>query len=251
MPVVDYSTYANFVKSKVESGDISNFKSHPDYTYMLEHVSYELGTEYLKCLMDHTSISIQECMEFCTLNDSQGNPTMYSYTHKDVTFTCSPTSLRYLYHAHLILTHYESLGLPNINIVEIGGGYGGLFLAVQYLRLKYRVALESYTIIDLPEINALQKLYIENVPHSLQVDFVDATTYGKDIQKPNMCLISCYCFSEIDYTHQSRYIISLFPRIIHGFIAWNHIPTYNFGFKFREVPEIPLTAAKFNKYVYF
>lgn len=252
--VVDYSTFANFVRRTVASSDLSSFKSHPDFTYMLEHVTREYGQEYLNCIRRNTAIRTQQIVDFCALNDSVGGPQMETYDLGDgATLHCSPTSLRYLYHAHLILTHYETLNLPNINLVEIGGGYGGLCLAIQFLRLNYRVALESYTIVDLKDVGELQSAYLAHFPeHTMvPVQFVDASTYGRDIEKSNMCLASCYSFSEIGYTHQSLYILHLFPRIKHGFIAWNHIPTYNFGFSFREEPEIPQTASKFNRYVYF
>jgi hypothetical protein len=85
----------------------------------------------------------------------------------------------------------------------------------------------------------------------ISTEFVDATTFGKDINKNNMFLISNYAFSEISYEFQQEYIRHLFPKIAHGFMAWNFIKTYNFGFLFKEEEEIPNTGGIYNKYVYF
>jgi hypothetical protein len=65
-----------------------------------------------------------------------------------------------------------------------------------------------------------------------------------------MFIISNYCFSEISEEFQKKYIDILFPKVSHGFMAWNMIPTYNFGFKFSEEDEYPKTG-EFNKYLRF
>ena len=46
------------------------------------------------------------------------------------------------------------------------------------------------------------------------------------------------------------YIKTLFPKVQHGFMAWNMIPIYDFGFKYTIEDEYPKTG-DFNKYVYF
>jgi hypothetical protein len=49
---------------------------------------------------------------------------------------------------------------------------------------------------------------------------------------------------------QKQYIATLFPKVSHGFMAWNNIPLYNFGFETKSETEVPLTGPV-NKYVYF
>jgi hypothetical protein len=65
-----------------------------------------------------------------------------------------------------------------------------------------------------------------------------------------MFLVSNYCFSEISTEFQKKYIDTLFPKISHGFMAWNNSPTYYFGFEIKEEIEYPKTG-NFNRYVYF
>lgn len=244
--MIDYSPYANYVELICQSGNLSSFKSHPNYNYMLEHVSKKQGDEYMYFIKTTTNISEDEINEYCTINDSIGNP-----VRSDFGFViASPSSLRYIFHAHLILKHLSSLNLPSIDIVEVGGGYGGLCFAVNYFSQKYELKINSYTIVDLPSISKLQKLYLKEIGSTLNVDFVDATSFGKGITKDNMFIISNYCFSEISEEFQKKYIDILFPKVSHGFMAWNMIPTYNFGFKFSEEDEYPKTG-EFNKYLRF
>jgi len=137
-----------------------------------------------------------------------------------------------------------------LDIVEVGGGYGGLCLALHHFAEKYGVKIKSYTILDLAPPSRLQKLYLEKIQPSLKVDLVDASTFGEGISKTNLFLISNYCFSEIPDNLQKEYIAKLFPKVSHGFMAWNHIPLYNFGFDVKEEMEYPKTGA-YNKYLYF
>jgi hypothetical protein len=237
-----YDLYSDYVKSICLSGDIKNFKNHPHYTFMLEHVSEAQGHEYLHYIKTRTQISEDEIKEFCRQNDALGNPLQFDYG-----FMASPSSLRYIFQAHLILTHMQ--GFTNRDLVEVGGGYGGLCFALYHFSKKYGITINSYAIVDLPNISTLQRMYISTLSLT-DVEFIDATTFGADITRENLFLVSNYCFSEIVSDFQEKYIQTLFPKVQHGFMAWNNIPTYNFGFQIREEEEYPKTGY-FNKYVYF
>jgi hypothetical protein len=239
-----YQRYENFLVSCVENKRLENFKKNPSYTEILEHTSFDQGISYLR-LIGLSSITQDEIKEFSSKNDSFGNPAKHDFGF----VICSPSNLRYIYHAHLILSHFKTFDLP-INIVEIGGGYGGLYLAICFFAKKYDVVISSYTIIDLPVVTRFQQLYLSNFLLEIPVEFVDSTTYGESLSKPNLFLISNYCFSEISMEHQQKYIKNLFNKISHGFFAWNHIPLYDFGFKYMVEDEIPKTGT-LNKYVRF
>jgi len=144
------------------------------------------------------------------------------------------------------------LNISSVDIVELGGGYGGLCLAVHYFASKYNVRIKSYTIVDLTNPIKLQELYISKVNPSLKVSYVDANTYGENISQKDMFLISNYCFSEISSEHQKQYVEKLFPKVSHGFITWNFIPVYNFKQDLKVEAEYPQTSTSGNnKYVYF
>jgi len=245
-PGYDYSSYEDAVGEICKTGDISKFKSSNEYRVMLEHVTPEYGNKYLQCIRTISSITDKDIEMYCSINDEFGGTIKIRYGDLFV----SPSSLRYIFHSHLILTHLKSLNMSSINIVEVGGGYGGLCLALHYFANLYGLTIDSYTIIDLPNPSKLQMLYLSKVSPSLKVNFVDAGTYGEQIQNRDLYLISNYCFSEISSENQTQYIEKLFPKVSHGFITWNMIPVYNFKPDMKVEVEYPLTG-KDNKYVYF
>ena len=140
--------------------------------------------------------------------------------------TCSPSNLRYLLHSLLFLEDMKKYKLNNIDIIEIGGGYGGLSFFIHNIAPLYEININSYIIFDLLEASLLQEKYlnalnIKNV-HFNQLDNVDNL-------KNNSFLISTYAFSEIPMSIQKDYSEKILnPYTNFGFIAWNNIPVYNF-----------------------
>jgi hypothetical protein len=248
MADINYSPYVNYVRHILSNGDLSGFKTHPAYTPILEHVNAAQGREYLDLIRSKTAIKQEDIQAFCALNDRTGSPRMVSFGN----FLASPTSLRYIWHAHTILSWFQTFekSKTGIDIVEVGGGYGGLCLAVSYFAAQYGVSISSYTIVDIKAPSDLQNLYLSK--HALQfpVHFEDGATFGANIQKTGMFLISNYCFSEVAHDVQKSYIDTLFPKVSHGFLAWNMIPVYHFGFDVRIEEETPNTGS-FNKFIFF
>ena len=240
-----YERYVDYVKKLLLQNNLSYFKSVKDYTYMLEHVTPSNGKKYFDLLKSKTSLTNTQILDFCMKNDAIGSPTKIDTECGRV----SPTSLRYLFQAHLILTHFKAKTSSPVNIVELGGGYGGLCLAVSYISGLYNIPVESYSIIDIDTITEFQKLYLSKFTLSFPVHVHSSETYGKNIATGSY-LISNYCFSEISSARQKEYITHLFPKLVHGFITWNNIPVYSFGFTHTAETEYPLTG-ELNKYVRF
>ena len=244
-----YTKYIAFL-SHMNELSFQTFKIHPDYTTILKHVSEEQGETYLT-LLRGLHLSETEIMNFCTMNDLKGTPNRYIYELKlrpgmiDY-IPVSPASLRYLYHAHLILTHFTRYQRASIPIVEIGGGYGGLCLAIHFLLTATSyfpaVSISSYTMIDLPDVLSLQTKYLSH-HHSISfpVSFVSANTYGKSVPEGTF-LISNDCFSVLDPHHQKEYLTHLFPKLVHGFMAWNRVPFFPIGKSVNVFPEEPQTG---------
>ena len=237
-----YASYTNFIQHVVNQ-PVLDFKSHPAYTTILEHLDAESAREQVRILNDK-GVSDMEISEFTSLNDALGNPTK-RYINKNI--SCSPTSIRYVYHSHLILEHFSKFS-NEIDIVELGGGYGGLCVAILAFAPKFNIKIKSYTIIDLTEPIALQKRYLREIGVS-GVKFINADTYGKGVPSGSY-LISNYAFSEFDAENRAKYQKVLFPNISHGFMAWNFIPLYDFGFQVTAEPEVPQTGGS-NQHVYF
>lgn len=176
------------------------------------------------------------------MNDFFGNPNKSTIQNKFI----SPTSLRYLYHAYLILSYISK----PVTIVEVGCGYGGLCLAINYLSKILNKQVLEYHCIDLKSVINLQQKYLSQFDLTFKVNFHFSDTFGRDVQGENLFLISNYCFSEISNENQQLYIKTLFPKITNGFIVWNFIPLYDFSKSYNVEHERPLTGSG-NKFVYF
>jgi hypothetical protein len=232
-----YSKYQQLISSLCEYGNIDNFKSYQEYTEVLEHVNPGLGQEYLDLIFEKTKFSVEEIKEFCNKNDSVGNPKMIQYSIGVV----SPSSLRYIFHTHLILEHIQNLGNKEVSICEIGGGYGGLYMCINHFAPKYDITINKYTIVDLNEPLRLTEMFLQKQNIKCP-SFSPAEEFGKNIKEDNMFLISNYCFSEISPEYQAEYVTHLFPKIKHGFLTWNCINIYDFGFEYIAEPEYPMSS---------
>ena len=141
--------------------------------------------------------------------------------------------------------------LNNIDIIEIGGGYGGLCFYIYKLAHLFNIKINTYSIFDLQIVLALQKKYLENL-NIINVNYVELDNI-QNIYK-NSFLISNYAFSEISLDLQKKYTNNVLnPYISYGFLTWNFIDTYNFidNKNMTIETEIPLTGSKKNKYIYF
>lgn len=245
----DYSSYNDFVKNILKEKNLfDTFKRNPLYTEMLEHVDERMGVKYLLSIWEHFQTNDEDIEAFCKLNDTIGSPIQYNYS---ATLTCSPTSLRYIFQSNLILSYIKSLGLSEIPIVELGGGYGGLFLALHYFASKYSIHIRKYSIVDLKAPSELQQRYLSNHDISIPISFHDASNFGEDVEGDTLFFVSCYCFSEISDEFQKRYRQFLLPRCNHGFIAWNMIEIYDIGKELIVTQEIPEETGPKNKFVFF
>ena len=245
----DYSSYDSFcLEASRNDVAFQTFKSNPKYMEILEHVSQAQGLEYLKLLWEEFRLGENDIVDFCKKNDLLGSPIKHRYS--DI-LICSPTSIRYIYHANLILSWMKQLDTKNIKIVELGCGYGGLCLAIQHFAKRYGVDIERYALIDLANASQLQKRYLVEYSQNTFLEFHSAEDHGKTLDGTDWFFISNYCFSEISSENQRKYIENLLPKCQHGFLAWNMIDLYEFGKPIlNHQPERPLTGSK-NRFVFF
>jgi hypothetical protein len=223
----------------------TNFKNNKDYNSILEHVSVEHGYEYLKLIeSEFGDIELSHIIEFARMNDNYGGTIKVEFVSKNGTIVeCSPTSLRYIYHALLILTDYKKTILEGINIpiVEVGCGYGGLFLSINYFSKILGVDIKKYYLIDIDIVGNLIKLYLEINKEMIHIDYeiLSASLYGSDINESELYFISNYCFTEIDEGNRQSYINLLLNRCIHGFITWQTVFGYTLDYAFHILRKIP------------
>jgi hypothetical protein len=244
----EFSNYIDLITTNYNMKELNRFKEHPSVTYMLEHVTYELGKKYLFYIQKDTPYTMDKIIEYCQLNDKFGGGQKYNY---DI-ITTSPSNFRYIFHSYLILNHIKKLNLSTLNLLEVGCGYGGLCIALLYFSKFYNITINKYYCVDLPTISKLQQFYLSHFDNKTEIVFCNALEYGQTIQDNNLFLVSNYCFSEVSNENQVNYVKHLFPKVSHGFMVWNHIPLYDFGFKVSSEEEYPQTSTNYpNRYVYF
>jgi hypothetical protein len=222
-----YKQYVEYLKQVNDEGDLSevSFKCNPSFVYVLEHVNPKQGIEYLKLIeSEFPAITYNDIRAFVNVNDKFGGATKSIFTTRsNKMLYCSPSNLRYIYHALIILNAFKESGCRKI--VEMGCGYAGLFLAVNMFREKMGVekgAIEGYNLVDLPEVCSLIDNYLElnkefvSIPYSTW----ESTAFGADIPDKDMFFISNYCFSELEPDIRDKYVSSLLPKASHGFMVF-------------------------------
>jgi hypothetical protein len=239
--ITDYNRYSNLCGEAVKDEEVfKDFKSRPEFTYMLEHVTYEQGLGYLAeiKLLQPKLLNHIEC--FAT-NDSLGSPKMYWYD--EINMEISPTTLRYVKVLADLKSHFGNL--TGLDIVEIGIGYGGQCKIIH----DYFVP-KSYTLIDLPSVILLTDKYLEC--HGIQNTVFQTPNWPSETRY-DLC-ISNYCFTEIDRQSQDMYVKTVINRSAKGYITCNHlnqrekdgVMTIHEIFRMKKngefIAEVPLTA---------
>jgi len=208
----DDGRYVKFVElANNDYATFLNFKRHADYRNILEHVSPEQGLEYLKIILSHSPEFLSQLEEFRT-NDLIGNPIKASYGNHIGDF--SPTTLRYMKVASDIKRLFGNL--ENINIVEIGCGYGG-----QLLILDKTHKFNTYTLFDLLPVLQLTSKYLES--HILRGAYKTTTLnqFDSTSKAPFDLAISNYAFSELPSHIQIRYIEKVLSKSKRGYLTMN------------------------------
>lgn len=199
-----------------------NFKSNCCYNGILEHVSYEFGLKYLNLIQNDFNIPPIQIVEFTNINDKYGFPNKQSYNYNGTSIYCSPSSLRYIYHSLVILEHYKKTECKNI--VEVGCGYGGLCLAINYFSKGVNIHISDYNIIDFPVVTKLISKYLEMNKEHVHTKIIthSSETYGILVNSSDLFFISNYCYTEIDKNLNYNYSQILLPKTSHGFIIWQN-----------------------------
>jgi hypothetical protein len=211
----------NGYEKYLEKVDIHSFKTDSAYCGILEHVSYELGMQYISLIdREYKHVSYDELYQYVTINDRIGNPEKKIFTFKEKPIMCSPSSLRYAYHALCILEHYRQTTCKNI--VEVGCGYGGLCLAINYFSKPNDI--DTYNIIDLPGACNLIRQYLNIHKEMIHTNMIyhASHTYGCNITDKNLFFISNYCYTELAEVHNANYSSTLLPKCDNGFLVWQN-----------------------------
>lgn len=202
--------YCEVCKRAAEDDSVFNtFKSHPDVLTVLEHASKDLGERYLQLIHKDNPwlLDIKAIWD----NDKYGSPKLETYSIGDVLIRCSPTTLQYIGVVSNLIKEFSSL--IELNIVEIGGGYGGQCKIIQDI---YDVC--SYDLIDLEEVILLQEKYLKKLNCFSNVNVFSDLKYAAI--KYDL-VISNYALSEVSEKEQLEYVRRILLNSKHGYITCN------------------------------
>ncbi len=207
--VSDNGFYNTYIKEiTLDNNKFKNFKRNPIYREILEHVFYTQGLQYLKIVEKDNSNLIKK-IDYFLENDKIGNPLRYYYPQ--INKIASPTTLRYLKIASDIKNLFgNSFGGK---ICELGAGYGGQFILFDKI-----FKIQTYTIIDLPEVNDLIKKYLHffNTRSKYYLSSINQSkNYKFDF------FISNYAFSELPRKLQLICLQTIITNSKNGYMIMN------------------------------
>lgn len=208
--------YTSWEKSLIDiiksEKDFSNFKSN-------DWVKRMVGTSSLEGLFisNNSDLPWDEIQKI----DQIGNPPETERVLK--IYDISTISLRYVHYANKILDIIKNY--PEIRIVEIGGGYGGMCAILNCIAKYRKIKIDSYGIYDLKGVQEFQNYYLKKINQTTDigiksVDFLDSNNLDLFTESYNY-IISFYALGEFDEETKYNYISKVISKIKNGFILWN------------------------------
>jgi putative sugar O-methyltransferase len=184
-----------------------NFKRHPSYQAILEHVRADMGAQYIE-LIRRQSPHLLERIDALRENDRVGNPITHDYP--DIG-RFSPTTLRYIKVASDLERFFGRAALQG-RVAEIGAGYGGQVLINDRL-----FGFTRHDLFDLPPVLALISRYLESF--ALEGSYRTLTLNQHDGSQDYDLAISNLAFSELPSRLQRLYIRKVLSRAKRGYMV--------------------------------
>ena len=229
--------YDNWINILNENKDIKPenmyFKNSIDYFRMVEHKHEHIMSiranqciDYLKT-RDIFMNNIAEIKNICKENDKYGKPRL-----SDIKLLgrVNARTIEYLYFAFLFLEHLQSFNKTTIDVVEIGGGYGGLCVIMSKICHLFNITINTYIIFDLPYVCKFQKKY--TLLNGVTTNVQDIEKVDMDIIKSGSSCISTYCFDELSQDLKDLYMDKLIiPKANNCFFFWAYMEHYEWFLK--------------------
>ncbi len=218
----DNQTYPDAcLKASTDMKTFNNFRRNRDYRRILEHVDKEKGELYLKEINKNSKIL--DHIEKFRENDNWGHPFIYDYPGIGI---INPSTIRYI----KVLSDLELLfgSLDNMNICEIGVGYGGQCRIINSI---YKPS--HYTLVDIKPALMLTQRYLDNYILNSVVDY--KTMNELEIKSYDL-VISNYAFTELPRSIQDVYLRKIILNTKKGYITYNQInPDYFSSYNEKEL----------------
>ena len=217
--ITDSETLATYPSlCGIAAKDIETFKKFRSSRVMfdaLDHVTIEQGNSYISEILK-LSVWSEKFTTVLLQIDQVGKPRKFRFKPYG---TFSPTLLRYL-KVYLDLEKFFG-SLRNLNIVEIGIGFGGQASLIRLLSKPL-----SYTLYDIPPVLGLAQKFIEEIEASGNFTFLDGR--NPEPSDPDL-VISNYAFSELNRELQDQYLQNVVLKSARGYITWNNLSEKTLG----------------------
>lgn len=227
-----------------------NFKRDKNFRTVLEHVTYELGIQYIyyiKKLIEEDNTLENLTWNKYIENDIYGNPQKYDYSTQlnDIkninTYVISPSTLRYICFGLQLYKYIKQQGKNDISIIEVGGGYGGQCKVLFDICRQFNITIKKYTLIDLESMSKLQQKYLDKL-NIKNIVTLSNWEYVNKLDDTYDLFISNYALGEFTKDVQTTYINNVLNRCVNYFITWNS-PPINSNIKVvNKKEEIPQTG---------
>lgn len=197
---------SNIVNSKIL---FDNFKQNNIFTKIIGNDVRSVSVAN-QCLEKIKNSNLLNLIEKFKTNDKYGNPLLNS--HEGIG-QISGGTLYFIAILDDIINKIKDV--KNLNIIEIGSGYGGQAKII----LDYGV--KNYTCVDVKEPLSLCKKYLSLFSYE-NVNFLDTSEIkNSELVESNNLVISNWCLSEFDNNGIKYYIDNIIKKCDYGYFLMN------------------------------
>lgn len=214
----------------VDNDEVFNtFKRDANFTVILEHTSEEASRVFLQRILNEFPDYINKInWDRVAENDKLGTPILLEYPDvpsKNKLY--SPSTIAYAFKALDILRHMKASNLTDVNVLEIGAGYGGQCKMIFDMAPLFNINIESYTLVDLYHPTKLQKKYLSRLGYTDKIFYqaFELLEDGKASLNKFDYLISIYALSEFTQRIRDVYL-NLLGSDYKYYILWNTPASY-------------------------
>ena len=212
--------YTKFVlKAATNDEAFKNFRQNDIYCWVLEHDDLKRGLENYNYIQKISKLNKAQILEVLKIIDKFGGPKLMTIGDLN---NVSPSSLRYLSVALDIKRIFKYKAHHELNIIEIGCGYGGQSIALSKL-----VSIKNYTYVDLKEVNQLIEKYISM--NEVSFNYQTKTLFDEFEDNYDL-IISNYAFSELPKKLQKIAYTKILSKSKNGYMINN---SFYFSKKYR------------------
>jgi putative sugar O-methyltransferase len=200
-----------------EEEKFKNFKKDDRYRTILEGAPKQFSDYYIQRINTHNEKDLfYQNLDCFKENDNLGNPDVYE---EEGIGLISPSTLKFASNCLDIISFLKQFGnLDNIkNVVEIGGGYGGLCLL-----LSNFIKFDSYTLVDLPDATNLANRYLSSFEKVYsKVNFIPCNNLDQIKGKEFDLCIAVNSLSECNIDTQLNYFDQFVSKSNYSYIVRN------------------------------